>query len=123
MKLALLSISRGVWRDDSFHKNMKSNPSMLTITALVLSFALATPSYARSRGTSIEGTIQTVNLQTKHATMLTKDGKTLTFRWHEMTKFVPPTPPGKGARVTVEYHELLFGENYVNSVEVRSGAK
>ena len=102
---------------------MKSKPSILMITALVLSVVFTTPSYARSRGTSIEGTIQTVNLQTKHARMLTKDGKTLTFRWHEMTKFVPPTLPGKGPRVIVEYHDLLFGENYVNSVEVRSGAK
>ena len=102
---------------------MKSNPLILTITAFVLSLAFVTPSHARSRGTSIEGTIQSVNVQTKHATMLTTDGKTLTFRWHEMTKFVPPAPPGKGARVTVEYHELLFGENYVNSVEVHSDAK
>ena len=72
---------------------MKTKTTSLILVILALTFATALPGHARRRlGTAIEGTIQTVTPQTKHATLLTKDGKTITFRWHETTVFVPETP-------------------------------
>ena len=95
----------------------------LTLITIALTLAFAAPSHARRLGTELEGTIQTVNLETQHATMLTKDGRTISFRWLETTKFTSTAPLRKGAHVKVEYHELLLGESYVNRVDIYSGAK
>ena len=103
---------------------MKPKPSILTILLLALSLAFTTPSQARSNnGSTVEGTIQTLDLKTKHATIVTKNGKTISFHWTEMTKFVTASPLRKGASVAVKYHEVLFGENYVTRIEVRNTKK
>ncbi len=101
---------------------MKTTTSILTLI-IAFSLFLTAPSRAGRFGTELEGTIQTVNIETKHATMLTKDGKTITFRWTETTKFITAATLHKGAHVTVDYHHLLLGESYVNRVDVSSGAK
>ena len=68
---------------------MKPKPSILTILLLGLSLAFTTPSQARSNnGSTVEGTIQTLDLKTKHATLVTKKGKTISFYWKETTTFV-----------------------------------
>ena len=103
---------------------MKTKTPSLILLVLALTFATALPGHASRRlGTAIEGTIQTVNPQTKHATLLTKDGKTITFRWHETTVFLPETPLHKGSHVKVDYYESLLSESYVNRVEVIGAAK
>ena len=103
---------------------MKPKPSILTILLLGLSLAFTTPSQARSNnGSTVEGTIQTLDLKTKHATLVTKKGKTISFYWKETTTFVTASPLKKGASVAVKYHEVLIGENYVTRIEVRSAER
>ena len=102
---------------------MKTKSLLTALAAIALSLTATTPSHARRLGTEIEGIIQTVNLETKHATMLTKDGKAISFRWHETTKFTTATTLRKGAHIKAEYHESLFGESYVNRVDISDGKK
>ena len=102
---------------------MKPNASILPIL-IALSLAFTAPGHARSNNAStVEGTIQTLDLKTKHATLVTKKGKTLSFYWTAMAEFTTAAPLRKGASVAVKYHELLFGENYVTRIEVRSPKK
>ena len=102
---------------------MKANPSLLAII-IALSLALIAPGHARSNNAStVEGTIQTLDLKTKQATLLTKKGKTISFSWTAMVEFTTATPLRKGASVAVKYHEVLIGENYVTRIEVRSAKK
>ena len=97
---------------------MKTQLRSIALIAFALTLAFAPPGHARRFSTELEGTIQTVNLETKHATLLTKDGRLISFRWHEMTQFTPAAPLRKGAYVKVQYHELLVGESYVNRVDI-----
>ena len=97
---------------------MKIKASILI--AIVLSLFFAAPSQAGRLGTKIEGTITSLDAATKHATLVTKDGKSVSFRWTETTKFVTATPLSKGAHVLVDYHAPTLGEAYVNSVDVRA---
>ena len=83
-----------------------------------MSLALTAPSHARG-GATLEGTIQTLDSKTKPGTLLTKSGKTISFHWTEVTKFITASPLKKGSGVAVKFHEVLFGENYVTRVEVR----
>ena len=102
---------------------MKSKSSLIIIVVLALSFSFTAPMQARRLGTTIEGTVQTVDAKTKHITIVTKDGKTISFRWTETTKFVNAAPLTKGAKVQVDYHDPAFGEAYASSVTVLGGKK
>ena len=89
------------------------------IIIIALSLAFTAPSHARG-GATVEGTIQILDLKTKHATLLTTRGKTISFHWTQATMFATASPLKKGASVTVKYHEVLFGENHVTRIEIRS---
>ena len=102
---------------------MKSTSSLLAIAVLALSLTFTAPAQARRLGTQIEGTVQTVDSKTKHVTIVTKDGMSISFRWTETTKFVNAAALTKGATVQVDYHDPAFGEAYVNSVVVLGGKK
>ena len=95
---------------------MQTKTSLIALIVIALSLAFTAPSHARG-GATVEGTIQTLDLKTKHATLLTKKGKTISFYWKETTTFVNANPLRKGASVTVKYHEVLIGENYVSRIE------
>lgn len=107
-------------------------PSILGL-ALIITLGLATSAWSRAphrppscindMGREIEGNIQTVNLETKRATMLTKAGKIIAFRWNEKAKFTPANAMHKGAHVKVDYHGFLFGESYVSRAESIDGVK
>ena len=101
---------------------MKIKTSLLALIIIALSLAFTAPSHARG-GATVEGTIQTLDLKTKHATLLTTRGKTISFHWTQATVFSTASPLKKGASVAVKYHEVLFEENYVTRIEVRSAKK
>lgn len=91
---------------------------------IALSLAFTAPGHARSNNAStVEGIIQTLDLKTKHATLVTKNGKIISFHWNAIAEFTTATPLRKGASVAVKYHEVVFGENYVTRFEVRSAKK
>ena len=103
---------------------MRTKTTLLAILIIALSLAFTAPSHARSNnGSTVEGTIQTLDLKTRHATLLTTKGKTIAFHWTDAVTFVTATPLRKGAVVVVKYHEVLMGENYVTRIEVRSAKK
>ena len=98
--------------------------SPLSLIILALSLAFTAPGHARSNNAStVEGTIQTLDLKARHATLVTNKGKTISFHWNEIAEFVTVAPLRTGARVAVKYHEVLIGENYVTRIEVRSPGK
>ena len=98
---------------------MQTKTSLIALIVIALNFAFTAPSHARG-GATVEGTIQTLDLKTKHATLLTTKGKTISFHWTEATKLATASPLKKGASVTVKYHEVLFGENHITRIEIRS---
>lgn len=101
---------------------MKS--TSLPAIILALSLAFTAPGHARSNNAStVEGAIQTPDLKARHATLVTKKGKTISFHWNEIAEFTTATPLRKGASVAVKYDEVLIGENYVTRIEVRGGKK
>ena len=103
---------------------MKAKPSLLAILIIALSLAFIGPGHARSNNAStVEGTIQTLDLKARHATLLTTKGKTISFHWNLIAEFTTANPLRKGASVAVKYHEVLFGENYVTRIEVRNTKK
>lgn len=103
----------------SSRKIQPTAPWLLPLAIVGLAVALLQPTQAaRRHGTEIQGTVQLVNLESKHVTMRTDEGKVVSFRWHDLTKFTSPTPLRKGAHIKVEYFRVLLGEDYVNSVEV-----
>ena len=100
---------------------MKTNASIPALI-IALSLAFTAPGHARG-GSTVEGTIQTLDLKTRHATLLTTKGKTISFHWNLIAEFTTANPLRKGASVAVKYHEVVFGENYVTRTEVRSATK
>ncbi|MEO6755484.1 MAG: hypothetical protein ABIP85_27245 [Chthoniobacteraceae bacterium] len=98
--------------------------SSLALAIIALSLVFTAPGHARSNNAStVEGTVQTLDLKARHATLVTKKGKTISFHWNAIAEFTTAAPLRRGARVAVKYHEVLIGENYVTRIEVRSPNK
>lgn len=97
---------------------LRTSRTLRILATLIFILCLSTPSEARRLGRRVEGMVQGCDVATKHATLLTNDGKTLVFRWLNSTTFNEAAQFRKGARVVLDFYSVLLGEDYVTRVEV-----